>query len=99
MSVDDRTINIRVDQTLVRRGIDTSKISVSAAKGSVLITGFLKARSKHYEIKSSSDMKQLDSSLRRIPNLKSVSWQITNWRREGTTWKKLLGAQEEAGGE
>lgn len=95
MSVDDRMINIRVDQTLVKRGIDTSKISVSSTKGSVSITGFLKGRSKSNELKSSNDVKQLDMSLRRIPNLKGVTWHLTNWRRDGTAWKRMQTAGED----
>jgi len=92
MSVDDRTINVRVDQMLVRRGIDTSKLMVSSAKGTVTVTGFLKGRSKNTELKAGADIKMLDSSLRRIPNLKGVQWNLSNWRRDGTAWKKVLGA-------
>ncbi len=94
MSVDDRLINIRVDQLLVRRGIDTSKLAYSAAKGVVSINGFLKGRSRSAEIKSSADVKQLDMQMRRIPNVKSVTWNLANWRKEGTNWKKILAARE-----
>jgi len=96
MSVDDRLINIRVDQTLVRRGIDTSKLTTSSSKGTVTIVGFLKGRSKSTEIKNSSDMKQLDYMIRKIPNVKSVIWNLTNWRKEGTVWKKLVTVKEQS---
>lgn len=89
MAVDDRLINVRVDQVLVRRGIDTSKLTVSSTKGSVMIAGFLKGRSKNSDVKQGSDLKMLDASLRRIPNLKGVNWNLTNWRREGNSFKKL----------
>jgi hypothetical protein len=95
MSVDDRMINIRVDQTLVRRGIDTSKITVSSAKGTVSIAGFLKGRSKTNDIKSSNDVKQIDHFLRRIPNVKGITWHLQNWRRDGTAWKKIHSPEEE----
>jgi hypothetical protein len=95
MSVDDRMINVRVDQTLVRRGIDTSKITVSSAKGTVSISGFLKGRSKSNDLKSSNDIKQIDHALRRIPNVKGITWLLQNWRRDGTTFKKVLGTKEE----
>lgn len=76
---------------LVRRGIDTSKLTVSSTKGSVMVTGFLKGRSKNTELKQGADIKMLDSSLRRIPNLKGIQWNLTNWRRDGTAWKKVAG--------
>ncbi|MEK8023154.1 MAG: hypothetical protein AAB229_05035 [Candidatus Hydrogenedentota bacterium] len=94
MAVDDRMINIRVDQMLVRRGIDTSKLTVSSTKGTVMIAGLLKARSRNQDVKQGSDLKMLDASLRRIPNLKGVNWHLSNWRREGSTFKKLLVANE-----
>ena len=98
MSADDRTINIRVDQMLVRRGIDTSKLSVSTTKGAVVITGFLKGRSKSSSLKSGADVKQLDFHIRRILNVKSVNWQLSNWRHEGGRWKQIMGVGEEEDG-
>jgi hypothetical protein len=98
MAADDRTINIRVDQMLVRRGIDTSKLSASTTKGSVVITGYLKGRSKSSNLKSGADVKQLDFHIRRIPNVKSVNWQLSNWRHEGGRWKQIQGVHEEEGG-
>lgn len=95
MSVDDRMINIRADQMLVRRGIDTSKLTVSSAKGTISISGFLKGRSKTNDLKSSNDVKQIDHALRRIPNVKGVTWILQNWRREGTAFKRVLAAKEE----
>ena len=88
-------INIRVDQMLVRRGIDTSRVSASSTKGSVVITGFLKGRSKAATLKSGSDVKQLDFHIRRIPNVKSVNWQLSNWRHEGGHWKQVIGIHED----
>lgn len=98
MAGEDRTINIRVDQMLVRRGIDTSKLTVSTAKGAVVIIGFLMGRSKAAALKSGADVKQLDFHIRRIANVKSVSWQLVNWRHEGGRWKQIQGARAEEGG-
>lgn len=95
MSVDDRMINIRVDQTLVRRGIDTSKLNISSSKGTVTINGFLKGRSKTSEIKGNTDMKQLDYTIRKIANVKGVIWNLTNWRKDGAMWKKMISVKEQ----
>ncbi|MBL4888747.1 MAG: hypothetical protein JKX97_01845 [Candidatus Lindowbacteria bacterium] len=96
MSVDDRLINIRAEQALVRRGVDTSKLTVSSSKGNVTISGELKARSKRYEITKGSDMKQIDMSLRRVPNLKAVTWVLQNWKKSGSTWKVQSGKKKKS---
>ena len=88
MSVDDKRINVRVDQVFVRRGIDTSKVQTSTHQGVVSIQGQLKPRSKRYEIKNASDMKQIEQAVRRVPNVKDVFWHLENWRREEGQWKR-----------
>jgi len=97
MSVDDKLINVRVDQIFVRRGVDTTKLNYSTAKGSVTIIGFLKGRSKTAEPKSNTDMKQIDYMIRKIPNVKGVVWNLQNWRKDGATWKKIMSAKEQFG--
>lgn len=82
---------------MVRRGVDTSKLTVSSAKGTVTVTGILAARSKRYEISKSGDMKQLDMSIRRIPNVKNVIWMLANWDRQGGVWKTKLVSKDQAG--
>lgn len=89
MPVDDRLINVRIDQLLTRRGVNTQKLQVSTHTGVVTITGTLASRSKRSEIGNSSDMKRLDQEVRHTPNVKDVHWHLDNWKREEGQWSKL----------
>lgn len=91
MSGDDRQVNVRVEQQLTRRGVDTSKLTVSSHKGDVIIAGALQKRSIREAPMSGSDMKMLDRSLRRVPNLRSIVWNLTNWEKRGNAWVGRLG--------
>lgn len=93
MAVDDKLINVRVEQVFVRRGIDTQKIQISTHHGSVTIQGHLEPRSKRYEIKSSADMKSIEQSVRRVPNVKDIQWRLDNWNREEGHWKPVRTAR------
>ena len=93
MSVDDRLINVRMDQLLTRRGIDTAKMNISSHQGSVTISGILKSRNRRAdEMQMASDMKRLDLEMRKIPNVRDVAWRLENWRREEGAWKRVKAA-------
>lgn len=89
MSVDDRHINIRVEQVLVRRGINTQRLTVSTHRANVIITGTLEGRSKKEEIKTAADMKALEKTIRRVPNVRDVQWHLANWHREEGNWRRV----------
>lgn len=99
MSTNDREINVRVEQQLTRRGIDTSKLTVSAHQGDVMIQGALQKRSIRESAMSSSDMKMLDRSLRRVRDVRNIIWNLQNWEKHGTSWRAAIGHKQKGGDE
>ncbi|MEW5692524.1 MAG: hypothetical protein AB1765_04440 [Candidatus Hydrogenedentota bacterium] len=91
MSVEDRVINIRIEQMLTKRGINTNLLTISSTQGDVVIIGVLLPRSHREQDKFSKPlhMKMLDKELRKVPNLKSINWRLANWKKEGSSWKPV----------
>ena len=94
-NVIDKKINVKIGQTLVRRGIDSNKLNYSSSHGSILVTGFMCSMSSQ-EISSGGKMQSIEKEIRKIQYVQSVKWKLQNWEHREGKWikKKMIGSNQ-----
>ncbi len=84
LAVSDFRINSLVRSVFARHWIDTAKVSVVTVKGSVFLGGSihkLPGVASDIEINEAL-METIDSEIRRIRNVKRVTYRFEEWRKE-----------------
>lgn len=97
---DDWLINKSVLERLIRSWIDVSKLRINTTKGNVEIKGGLEFTG---QAKAGIDspvviintLKKLDPSLKAIPNVKTVKYDFSGWKKQGARWNYVPSKEQE----
>jgi len=88
---DDWQINKHVTELLVKRWIDVTKLRINTTKGNVDIKGALDFSGQE---KANMDtpvvvinlLKKIDAALKGLPKVRTVSYTLVGWAKQGTRW-------------
>ena len=100
MAAGDFQINSRVRGIFSKHWLDISQLSVVTIKGNVYIGGTVKklaAVSRHIEINEEL-METIDYEIRRIKDVKRITYRLEDWRKEAGKFislRKVKEAKEE----
>ena len=84
MSVQDLELNSGVRSVLSRHWIDLTKTSFYARKGHVHLGGEVAVIGAKNELAGTADaLKATEAELRRLRDVKTISFEFTNWVRDG----------------
>ena len=103
MSVQDLELNSGVRSVLNRHWIDLTKTSFYARKGHVHLGGEVAVIGAGKETAGTAEaLKATETEIRRLRDVKTVSFEFTNWVRDGAgAWiclEKELGPEDDGNG-
>jgi hypothetical protein len=83
MSVQDLELNCQIRGVLARHWIDSNRLSFSARRGHVLLSGeLLVIGAPKEKEKTIGVLQSLESEIRRAQSVRTVSFELTNWVRD-----------------
>lgn len=93
----DWQINSDVKIELTKRWIDTSRLLISTTKGSVFIKGQLVFYGNKAAIEMAdklSILKNMNSAIRGLRNVRSIRWKLDGFQLIGTQWNLEKGKEK-----
>jgi hypothetical protein len=81
VSVEDRVITVAVRRVLTAMWLDITQVRVRVTRSVVYLTGHAqRMTASHIEL-TPEILREMDTRLRRLPNVRDVKYRLDNWRR------------------
>ncbi|RLD16858.1 MAG: hypothetical protein DRI36_05035 [Caldiserica bacterium] len=92
-------INNKVKVILTKYWIDVLKLLINTVKDSVLIKGDLRFKSGAAEDDATiiEILKKVEREILLIPEIKHISWHLTEWEKRGGKWVRKKEIKRKAG--
>ena len=85
MAAQDLELNCDIRNALTRHSIDLTKTNFFARRGHVHLSGQASVVGAHRPPEATAGaLKAFESELRRLPEVRSISFEFTNWARDET---------------
>ena len=98
MAQQDLKTNRSIRQVLVRHWIDLGRVAIHSANGRVTIRGSVQLlRGVKHELDSQS-MENIFREIKRINEIKQLTFTLDNWLFVNGVWQKLEQAKHDRGG-
>jgi hypothetical protein len=95
MTVEDNLLQLKVRATLVRNFVDTRVLSYNVIGQVVHLRGMLVVVYEHPDYDSADEhgvnariLLNIEQDLRRLPGVKDIRYDLTNWAKSGGQWLK-----------
>jgi len=96
MTVEDMAVNRQVRRILAHNWINMQRVDFGSTHGTVYIRGRVTLLKQQRASDGSEErdragvgpslLNHMDKSIRKIPGVRTVSWQIDGWQRTGMGW-------------